>query len=144
MQSQISQKKIKFQVAIAWSAVASLLLFLIDRLLKNWATQNVNDQGGWFYYFANQGGVFSLPLSQPSLIALAALALAVVGGFGVWAYQRNNSLVLLAAGLMFVGGYSNLLDRLSTGVVIDYWHLSSLSFNLADIYLLVGLGLMIL
>jgi len=146
MQSQIPKKEVVNPSALGWVISAALLLFLGDRLIKRLAATIISDQGGFFYfsYYANTGGVFNLPWPLPILICFAGVALVAVSWLGWRAYQKNNRLAFLAAWLMFVGGYSNLLDRLSVGAVIDVWHLSNLSFNLADIYLLLGLGLMVL
>lgn len=48
---------------------------------------------------------------------------------------------------MLVGGFSNFWDRVLVGGVIDIWYLpvlTGLNFNLADIYLLSGVLILVL
>lgn len=40
--------------------------------------------------------------------------------------------------LMFVGAISNLIDRIVSGGVVDYFQIGFLRFNLADILLTIG------
>lgn len=48
---------------------------------------------------------------------------------------KNN---LLSLGLMLVGGWINLIDRLIFGYVRDYWYLGSVYNNLADWLIQIG------
>lgn len=45
--------------------------------------------------------------------------------------------------LIIVGGVSNFLERFFHGRVNDYWRVGSLEFNLADILIMVGVGVVI-
>jgi signal peptidase II len=55
----------------------------------------------------------------------------------------------IGLGLLWAGGAGNLCDRLRRGEVIDFMHLHVrevfhwATFNLADVYLTVGLALLI-
>lgn len=142
MQSREITKEISYN-KLSLALGFGLLLFLGDRLIKHWSAGSINNKGGFFYYFENTNGVFSLPLPVQFLISLAAVALVVIVWLGVRFYQRRDLLKFFAAILMLIGGVSNLLDRTFVGAVVDVWHLYNLSFNLADLYLIIGLGLMI-
>ena len=48
---------------------------------------------------------------------------------------KNN---LLSLGLMLVGGWINLIDRLIFGYVRDYWYLGRVYNNLADWLIQIG------
>ena len=49
---------------------------------------------------------------------------------------KNN---LLSLGLMLVGGWINLIDRLIFGYVRDYWYLGRVYNNLADWLIQIGI-----
>ena len=93
----------------------------------------------------NTGVSFGMLQGQTWLIALATvLALVVVGVF-VW-MEKRPVLGGIAAGLLLAGMLgNNVVDRLRQGYVTDfiklpYWP----NFNLADIFIVVGVGLIIL
>ncbi|MBI5465716.1 MAG: signal peptidase II [Candidatus Kerfeldbacteria bacterium] len=144
MQSQATQKKINATTS-GLVFVLGLWLFLSDRLVKHLAEIGINSKGGLFYfsYYVNVDGVFSLSWPWPVLIVSAIAALGAVAGLAWRAWQRDELFKLMAAGLMFIGGYSNLLDRMWAGGVVDVWRLGSLSWNLADVYLVLGLAFML-
>lgn len=130
-------------------ALFLLVLFVADRFVKQFALIKSPAPGDDFFYTAallNKAGPFSLALPNIFLIAVATLALFWLTNLLVDAYQKNQLGKMLGAGLMFIGGFSNCLDRVSAGGVIDVWHLSlgaQLSFNAADVYLVIGLMVLI-
>lgn len=92
----------------------------------------------------NENIAFSLPVSGTGLNILILLILGAV----LWLIIKNcrkqgmEAVYLL---FIFLGGISNLYDRLSYGFVIDYLDLSYFTvFNLADVMVTLGvLGLII-
>lgn len=46
--------------------------------------------------------------------------------------------------LLFAGGAGNILDRLIYGKIVDWISLGSLWFNLADVYIAIGVGCILL
>ncbi len=131
---------------IVWFGIF-FCLALIDRLLKELIKINpMPDQGGFFYlsYWPNENLAFGLPIPIWLIIPLATISLIFVLYLISLAYYKNNHWLLMAATLIFIGGVSNLIDRLLYGPVIDLIHLWHLPvFNLADIYLLAGLFLLL-
>lgn len=124
-------------------------LFLFDRLLKHLVTSLAAQVGGDFFSLtrqANTAGPFSLPLPQLVFMAMAALVLVWLVSLAYDAVRQRAVGRLLGVGLMIIGGFSNLWDRLTQGGVVDIWHLAigtGLSFNLSDVYLLLGLVLVV-
>ena len=70
---------------------------------------------------------------------------------GVWVYlmgQKGRLLEKLAVTMALAGGASNLYDRMKRGYVVDFlnvqWKsLKKVVFNLGDIFILLGSGMMI-
>lgn len=117
-------------------------LFLLDRFFKAWfylTHSQFNGLGLSIFSWKNTGGVFGSPMANWWLIILGVVGLVFLS-YGLWqAWQSENNWLLLAYGLLIIGGYSNWFDRLKFGGVIDVYHWQLSIFNLADIYLLSGL-----
>jgi len=114
----------------------SLGLFLIDRFFKIIAIGHHWSRLG---YYENTGIAFSLAISRPYL---AVILIGVLAWF-IYEYSRQrhhcDPLFELGFYLVIGGLFSNLLDRLLYGFVVDYFALDTgLIFNLADMMILVG------
>ncbi|MFD2238824.1 signal peptidase II [Aureimonas populi] len=102
------------------------------------------------YHARNEGIAFSM-LSGMEGVALAVLA-AVVLCFVLWLWRstpRHRWVTHLGFALIVGGAIGNLIDRVALGYVVDYvlFHTPVWSFaifNLADTFITVGAGLVIL
>ncbi len=99
----------------------------------------------------NQGVTFGLlnGLGSWSHIALAAIALVVVGILCLWLRRADNALVALSIGAIAGGAIGNVIDRLRFGAVVDFIHAhvgqwSWYVFNVADAAIVCGVALLIL
>ena len=117
-----------------------------------------------FRLVLNRGAVFGVGQGRRAVFVVFTLAAIVVaiGVFGWW--TRADAFVAhLAIGLVLAGGLGNLYDRVSIGAVRDFFYMFprrelpfGLSwpggtteifpwvFNLADVELLVGMGLLLI
>ena len=92
----------------------------------------------------NQGMAFGINIPMwlivtAGVIMLIALAFASAYSIKIKRLDWHYSLELI-----FVGGLSNLFDRISYGYTIDYLHLYPYSFfNFADLMIIIGCGLVI-
>ena len=129
----------------------ALLLVVLDRLCKLVVAgnmvlgQSIPLISGVLHitYIKNTGAAFGiLPGQQWFLIIVSTL---VVVALLVFAHKLGRSLLVqLSLALMIGGATGNLLDRLFLGWVIDFidfriWPV----FNLADIALVMGVGLLL-
>lgn len=117
-----------------------------------------------FRLVLNRGAVFGVGQGRRGVFVVFTLAAIVVavGVFGWWT-RANSYLAHLAIGLILAGGLGNLYDRVAIGAVRDFLYLLprrelplGLSwpggttevfpwvFNLADVELLVGMGLLLI
>jgi len=65
--------------------------------------------------------------------------------FIIKSYKNKNFFDFLFLSLIFIGGFSNFLDRLLYGFVIDYLNFFSLfSFNFSDIMIFIGAFLLLI
>ncbi len=140
---------------------ASLAVFLLDQTTKAWAVKSLKSGGdieiipGFLNlaYATNTGVAFSMfagngDLGRFALSAVAVLASALVFYF-FWKTPRDDDRVLGALALLLAGIIGNVFDRLRLGYVVDFidvqfgdWHYPT--FNVADIAICTGAGLLIL
>jgi signal peptidase II len=144
-------------------ATAALILMLTtigcDHVTKRIAAQQLAGTSGRSYfndtirleYAENPGAFLSLGSTLPDwarnglLIVGAGIGLITVASAAL--KFRWRGLPFFGASLFVAGGISNLLDRLATGSVVDFVNVGLGSvrtgvFNVADVALLAGVGLM--
>ena len=145
---------------LAYLAVAGGV-FLIDQTTKAWAVRrlrfgddiSVIDGFLNFAYAHNTGVAFSMLDDHGdagrwglSVVALIAAALVV---YFFWRTPRTDDMVLGSLALLLAGIAGNVTDRMRLGYVIDFidvqfgtWHYPT--FNVADMSICIGAGLLIL
>lgn len=93
------------------------------------------------YLIGNTGAAFSI--GEGKQLLFVCLALAVFVGCAVWLVRDSQLPVALIVSLSFVagGGLGNMVDRLVSGAVTDFFATEFMSFpifNVADIFVTVG------
>ena len=104
-----------------------------------------------FQYTTNIGINFGLAgeasKSRQTLLAGISVLLCLI--VITWGLRSSQKLMPMAAGLLAGGGLANAYERIAFGGVFDYFNLSTrafpnpFSFNLADIYIFIGVILFI-
>lgn len=102
--------------------------FLLDRLTKSFFLANSRT-------VINQGLSWGMASSfSPALITFLSLFLLAASGLFLFVYPQKIGLWLI-----FLGGFSNLIDRFWFGGVVDFISLPLFpAFNLADVTLCLG------
>jgi len=124
-------------------------VFIVDRVLKHLSlTGYLYSSGSWleFGYSLNTKAVFSLPITN-TLALLVGLFIYL--GLLICILKYNKTLTdygyyLIGWWLIMFGGLSNLIDRLFVGGVIDIVNLAYGWFNLADVAIILGAGILLL
>lgn len=106
------------------------------------------DQGSKYFFhettgaFLNQEGSFSLPLPPWMIIVSSVVIIAVLAHI----LFKPTTPATMTNGLIFIlsGGASNITDRILYGYVQDIIAISSVRFNIADIYIIVGSFLLLI
>ncbi|MEO6590390.1 MAG: signal peptidase II [Pyrinomonadaceae bacterium] len=141
--------------------VASGAVFLIDQTSKAWAVRRLRFGGDReiipnflnFSYAQNTGVAFSMLDDHGdagrwglSVVAFVAAALVV---YFFWRTPRSDDRILGALALLLAGIVGNVFDRSRLGFVVDFidiqignWHYPT--FNVADMAICIGAGLLIL
>jgi len=108
-----------------------------------------------FHYTENKGAMLGLGAGLPEILRTWGLTLfngvLLLGMFGFVVLSKEIALLgVLGCGLMIGGGISNILDRLmNDGAVVDFMNigigpLRTGVFNVADLAIMVGVGLIAL
>lgn len=120
-----------------------LVLFIIDRiskiiiltqpLAKGWVSSFINKPE------INSGIALSLPLNNKVAIAISVIAILIIT-WHVAGLLKYRTWLVFYWGLIIIGAFSNLLDRIFLGGVADYISLPLIPslFNLADTFIFIG------
>ena len=97
----------------------------------------------------NDGFAMGLFRSKPEMVKMVPLmVVSAVGGIFAWLYPKKGQHVdKLAIAMVLGGALSNVYDRLYRGYVVDYFSiqwkkLKKVVFNLGDIFIFLGAGLL--
>ena len=136
-------------------------VFLIDQASKAWAVRRLRFgedipviQGFLnFAYAQNTGVAFSMLDDHGNAgrwgLSIVAIVAAILVLYFFWRTPRSDDRILGALALLLSGIAGNVTDRLRLGFVVDFidvqfgsWHYPT--FNVADMAICVGAGLLIL
>jgi signal peptidase II len=145
----------------------SLVVFVVG-LVLDIATKYVISQNltyadripvieGFFYltHVRNTGAAFGLFRDAPGeirlffFVGIAIVAIFIIAQF-LYRLAPGDRLSSVALGLILGGAVGNLIDRVRLGEVVDFLHFdlwggySWPDFNLADTWIVVGVGLLVL
>ncbi len=129
----------------------------LDQITKLLVMQNIGKGAsvevirGVFHltYTENRGAAFGM-LSQHRWIFMLLSAVAIVAIFlYLWKEKPKSTLMRLSLGMILGGGIGNMIDRVIRGFVVDFIDIKFIPlwnyiFNVADIFVCVGCGLLIL
>ena len=132
--------------------VGIFFLFVIDRQTKWWASHILSEEGPIHFLnvfrlelYMNKGVIFSIPLYQPLIYITTVIILVIVISYLYKAYKKQNINLIVSLSLIIIGSFSNLLDRIYNGAIIDFVNLRFLPiFNLADCLVVVGAVILII
>lgn len=91
----------------------------------------------------NKGGAFGIGQNSTiTFIVTNVIVLGIMIRFMVLQEHQMDKKTKFALSLVLAGGFSNLLDRIIRGYVVDFLDISPIfpfpKFNLADIYITIG------
>ena len=132
--------------------LAAAVLVGVDQLIKRWATVVLLPKTAMtlipgvleLRYFLNDGMAFSMLAGKQKLL-IAVTSLMLLGVLWMLFARKLTPLERVAWTLVLGGGIGNLIDRIATGVVVDYINVLFMNFaifNFADICVCVGVGLL--
>lgn len=132
--------------------ISGLLLLLADQLLKYkiFTTMTLYESvpvvKDIFHltYIQNPGAAFGILENQRTIFILVGMVILLAGGYFYRRLGVEPLPVQLGAALLWGGAIGNLIDRIWLGKVIDIFDFRIWPvFNIADIGICVGVGLII-
>jgi signal peptidase II len=148
----------KLNKNLLYLIIISPIAVILDQVTKVIAENNLilgvreSIIDGFFYFtlLYNRGAAWSI-LSGNRWFLVSVSVVATVGFIFYYFKRLNNSktILLLALSLIIGGTFGNLIDRVLSGQVIDFLDFIIFSynypvFNLADTFLVIGMGLLII
>lgn len=135
-----------------------ILGMLLDYVTKIWAIGTLKGQPditvieGFFdfSYLENRGAAFGIFQGRVYLLAFVTIIIMAVLFVMFQKTKKKTKLLTISTALIMTGAIGNLIDRLRYGFVVDFisWHWKNTyyfpTFNVADICITVGTGLLIL
>ena len=135
--------------------ISILLLIILDQAVKGYVVKEI-PLGGMrrfipkvvsLTYLKNSGAAFSMLENQQWFFTI--ITILAMGAAFVYLYRHIKGSLWLLLGLTLIisGGIGNFIDRVRQGFVVDMFHLDFMNFaifNVADIYLTVGVGLLLI
>lgn len=101
------------------------------------------------YYATNTGGAFSILSDNTAILMIFSFVAIVVIFAWQFTLPRRDWAMRISLGLIFGGAIGNLIDRFARGYVIDFldfhwrYKLHWPTFNFADTFICVGVGLIV-
>jgi signal peptidase II len=95
-------------------------------------------------HIRNDGAAYNL-FSQMPIFLIVMPTLVMLAGlvYLAFTYKRNHLVLMVAIAMVIGGGLGNLIDRISKGYVVDYFDIHIIPiFNVADIFICIGCGLL--
>lgn len=130
-----------------------ILGLILDRVSKIYAINNFieNPISGKilnFTYLENRGAAFGI--LQNNRFFFLMLTIAIVGFliyYFIKNYKKNNKFLNIAIAFIIAGALGNFYDRLFNAYVVDFIEFAFVKFpvfNVADIFVTLGSGLLII
>jgi lipoprotein signal peptidase len=122
-----------------------IIFILIDQITKAIASRDFFILGLHMYPVKNSALPFGFNFGGPVNFIILLVVYVVAGWFVLRAGENKNFWMGFGKALFLAGAASNLADRIIYGYVRDFIDLNlGFVFNLADIFIVVGLGVILL
>ena len=144
--------KPRYYVLYSLVIALGILIDQISKLIVVKLLKPIDDVPLWdgvfhFNYHENRGAAFGM-LADQRWIFIIVSTVAIIGiGLYLFLGKASNTLMGVSMALIVSGGIANMIDRIFLGYVVDFLYFKLIDFaifNIADSFVCVGAGLMIL
>ena len=95
-------------------------------------------------YVLNPGAAFGILSNQRGILLITGAVLILATAYFYPLLKKSDGFIRLGTTAILSGAVANLIDRVQTGYVVDFFDFRIWPvFNVADIAIVVGMGLMI-
>lgn len=128
--------------------ISALILIGIDQLTKYWAVHSLKPVGTMDFinigsldvldltYLENRGAIFGSMAGQRWFLVGFTAIIIIIGIVGMFMAARKSKFLGMSIMLFVAGGIGNLIDRVRSGYVVDFFEVKLFHFaifNVADI-----------
>ena len=133
-----------------------IFIVFLDQITKSWAKNSIPFNTNYVFFSLtlsfNYGisfGILNKPDQQQIILIIIAICIIFSLIFSLIKMQNKSTLLIIAFSFIIGGAISNVIDRLVYGAVIDFldFHYGKYFFpifNIADIAICCGVGLLIM
>lgn len=131
-----------------WIFLLIILIIIIDQIIKQFVYLNNSDINLInnilkFKYVENSGIAFGISSNLLGVIISDIIVLGILLRYMIVQFEQMNKITKFSISIILAGGFSNLIDRIIRGKVVDYIDISQIIsrfpvLNLADICIVVG------
>jgi len=149
-------KRLKLSTYVIYTAIilGGVGLDQLTKLLAVRLLQPIGSSPIWqgvlhLTYVENRGaafGIFSAPDQRWIFMLISSVAIVLLSVY-LYTGRAQAPLYALSLGMIISGGIGNMIDRLALGYVVDFIDFTLIDFavfNVADIFVCVGAGLLML
>ena len=130
-----------------WIAILVLLLVVIDQIAKGVVIEFLKEESIVLIpniltlkIVKNTGGAFGVGEGNVTMFVLTNfVVLGIIIRFLITQKEQMDRKTQIVLSMILVGGFSNLIDRLARGFVVDYITIGNFPvFNIADCFIVMG------
>ena len=135
--------------------ILGIILLAADRITKIWANTTLSQMSSiefikgvlGFSYVENTGVAFGMLADKMHIMIPVTFVIICVCAYIFIRYRNKNKLFDISMLLIIIGAVGNLMDKITRGFVVDFIEFLFIDFpvfNMADIYVCTGAGLLML
>ena len=132
-------------LAVVFVGIDALTKYMAASLLKPRHTLPLIENVFHLTYCENTGAAFGIFSGKPYLLAAVSVVIIVAVVVYIIKTKPRSHMVMLSLTMLVSGGAGNVLDRVFRGYVVDFFDFRLINFaifNVADIFVCLGVGLM--
>ena len=144
--------KPRYYVLYSLIIVLGILIDQLSKLIVVKFLKPIDDLPLWdgvfhFNYHENKGAAFGMLANNRWVFIVISTVAIIAIGLYLFFGRASSTLMGVSMALIVSGGIANMIDRLILGYVVDFLYFKLIDFaifNIADSFVCVGAGLMIL
>ncbi len=141
----MNKKENIYKITIIVLLLDQFIKYMINKFMDINTSIKVIPNFFSIFYVRNKGAAFSILEDNTILIILISVIFIVILDYYIRKEKNFTKLSVISLGMIMGGIFGNLMDRIIYHSVIDYLSFGSFPiFNLADIGITVGVGLLII
>ena len=144
--------KPRFYILYSVIIALGIIIDQISKLIVVAFLKPIDDLPLWdgvfhFNYHENRGAAFGMLADNRWVFIIVSTVAIIALGIYLFAGKATSNLMNVAMALIISGGIGNMIDRILLGYVVDFLYFKLINFaifNVADSFVCIGAGLMIL